>query len=166
MIKSLFGGKDPSTKKSEREEAIEAFSKICANWNLEQIQNYVRGRDDNHKLTDAGLAAIILKFINHKSHDKKAPNGHRREFEPYDRVERTKKGLDIVLAIMVKSEFKPESLELVKAFTEHFADVIQDLDKQLSQTYAHKLKETYKQAHIAALTKSKMKRALDISFDK
>lgn len=163
MISKLFK-KDKEAKQNERQEAIEEFGRTAIKWNLEDVHAYVRGQKDDLKTNDIGLAFIMTRFNTRKSDDKKSPTGKRREFEVYDRVERTKKGFDIVLSIAAHKELSVESIDLIKTFSTTFADVIKDLDTKLSQTYAIKLKEAYKNAELRAFTKAKISKELHMRY--
>ena len=147
-------------QQSEREKAMDEFSKVSDNWNLENIQTYLRGQIDKHPVNDIGLASIVNRFNEKRTHDTKAPNEKRREFESYDRPERTKKGLTLMLSIIARKELEPESFPLIENFLKIYNDVIVAFDTANQQTFEHKLKETYMNANVAALAKSKMKHEL------
>lgn len=157
LFKSRVKEHDDSTKNKE----VELFRKTSDKWNFEAIKLYIRGKDLNHELTDTGLAAIIDRFLHKREDDAKANHGKRREFEIYDRPERTKKGMDIFLSMMLTKEIEPPTLDKAVDFVEIYKDVIEDLDNKLQQTYMHKLKETYKNAQIAALVKKQISKSLD-----
>lgn len=150
---------------TEREKEILAFDKISSGWNLETIQEYLRGKNSNG-LTDIGIASLLLRFINKRQDDKKVESGKRREFEAHDRVERTKKGLDIVITMANQTFLSNDTIPLIEQFIETYKDVIQDLDNKMSQTYEHKMKTAHKNAEVNALTKSQFKRELGMRYDK
>ena len=160
----MFSKKD-DTQPNERERGIEEFGKIAENWNLENIQTFMRGQLEKNPVNDAGLAYIIKRFNERRTADKKAPDGKRREFEAYDRAERTKKGLTMVLSIIARKELLPESFPLIEEFLKIYSDVIQAFDAANEQTFEHKLKETYMNANVAALAKSKLKADLARRYD-
>lgn len=165
MIKNLKGmmnKKGGSEKLSERDQEILKFDKASENWNLEQIQEYMRGKNTNEPLSDIGMASILGRFINRRKDEKKLPSGKRREFETIDRNERTKKGLDIVISMANQSILSTDTIPLIEAFNATYIDVIQHLDQELSQTYEHKMKDAHKAAEINALTKSQFKRSLSM----
>jgi hypothetical protein len=151
---------------SERDKEILAFDKISSGWNLETIQEYLRGKNTTNELSDIGMASLLLRFINQRKDDKKMESGQRREFETIDRVERTKKGLDAVILIANQSILSTATIPLIELFITTYLDVIQDLDKKLSQTYEHKMKSAHKNAEVNALAKSQFKRELHIKYDK
>ncbi len=169
MLKNLKGMLNKSASEkgelSDRDKEISAFDKISDNWNLENIQEYVRGQNSSYPLTDIGMASILGRFNNRRKDDAKFASGQRREFETTDRVERTKKGLDVVISIATQSSLSSETIPLLVQFIEVYVDVIQDLDKKLSQTYEHKIKNAYKTAEMNALAKSQFKKKLDIKYN-
>lgn len=160
MLGKLFGKDKKDAAKSARQSAIEHFSKLSEKWNFEDIQNYIRGKKEGQEVNDAGLASILQRFNTYKTDDKKTESGKRREFEIFDRPERTKKGFDIVIAIAGNAKLGVDSLELLKEFSEVYSDVIKDLDTQLSQTYKQKLKDAYSNANVRALTKATIQQSL------
>lgn len=161
MLKKIFSKKNKEEKLSERESAISDFSKVCEKWNFDDIRDYLRGVKDK-EVTDIGLASILTRFNTALTEDKKATDGKRKEFELYDRVERTKKGLDIFLSIANHVKLGPDTLSLLQDFSTIFEDVIVDFDQQLSQTYEHKIKEAYKTASLRSIAKSKIEQTLNI----
>ena len=167
MLKKLFtkGNASEHEAAMPRDEALEAFGKTAQKWNLEEIQSYVRGQMPGHETEDIGLAYILHRFNTHMINDKNFPGGKRREFEVSDRNERTKKGFDIVLSIAANKNLDPASLDLIDQFSTVYKDVIEAFDNEMAQTYGHKLKEAYKNAQIAALAKSKIKRELSIRYE-
>lgn len=150
---------------SERDKEILAFTKLSSGWNLENIQEYIRGKNTNNELSDIGMASILSRFINQRKDDSKMESGKRREFEATDRVERTKKGLDIVILMSSQAILTTKTIPLIEEFIKTYLDVIQDLDQQLSQTYEHKMKTALKGAEINALAKSQFKRELNLKYD-
>ena len=162
MLEKLFK-KDKKSQKSQREQDIVAFTKISERWNFEDIQKYLRGHIDAHKVSDAGLASILHRFNHRKTADKKQESGERREFEISDNLERTKKGFDIVMSIAANKNLGNLSIELINVFNTTFSDVIKHFDQKLSQTYQGKLKDAYKNAQVRALTKAKISKSLDYS---
>ena len=169
MIKSfkdLVGNKGSSEKLSQREQEISQFDKVSDGWNLEQIQEYLRGNNSNQKLSDIGMASILNRFISRRKDEKKMPSGQRREFESIDRPERTKKGFDIVIFMANQSMLSTDTIPLIEAFIVTYSDVIKDLDQKLSQTYEYKMKEAHKAAEVNALAKSQFKRSLSMQYKK
>ena len=169
MIKSfkdLVNKKGAAEKLSEREQEILKFDKLSDGWNLEQIQDYMRGQNSNEKLSDIGIASILNRFISRRKDEKKMPSGQRREFEAIDRIERTKKGLDIVISMANQSILSTDTIPLIEAFILTYSDVIKHLDQELSQTYEYKMKEAHKAAEVNALAKSQFKRSLNMQYNK
>ena len=162
MIGKLFK-KDKKEKLSEREEGIKNFTTIMEKWNLEDLLSYVRGQKEGQELNDFGLASILIRFNTKMSDDKKAPNGKRREFECFDRHERTKKGLDLFMSIAASKALSTDSLGYLKEFSTVYHDVIIDLDKKLSQTYESKIKQAYTNATLQAMAKAKIEQSINIS---
>lgn len=164
-LKDIMGKSASSGKDSERDQAISQFDKLSDGWNLEKIQEYMRGKVTNAPLSDIGIASILIRFIQRRKDEKKMPSGQRREFESVDRAERTKKGFDIVIFMANQSTLSTETLPLFKAFLDTYLDVIRHLDKELSQTYESKLKSAYKAAELNALAKSQFRRELNLKYD-
>ena len=160
MLGKLFSNKKEQ-KRSEREDAISNFSKLSDKWNFDDIQDYLRGAKDQ-EISDIGLAALLTRFNTKLTDDKKADGGKRKEFEVYDRVERTKRGLDIFLSISNNNKLGHDSLSLVQEFFTVYKKVIQDLDQKLSQTYEGKVKDAYKNATLRALARGKIEQTLNI----
>ena len=163
-IKGILGKKSPEAK-SEREQEIMRFDKLSNGWNLENIQEYIRGHNTTEPLSDAGMASILMRFIKRRKDDHKFESGKRREFEATDRPERTKKGFDTVMSIASQSILTSDTIPLINAFTEAYMDVIKDLDTKLSQTYEHKMKDASRTAELNALAKSQFKRELGIKYE-
>jgi len=164
-LKDLMGKNASSDKVSERDYAILEFDKRSEGWNLEKIQDYIRGNINNEPLSDIGMASILIRFIERRKDEKKLPSGRRREFESIDRPERTKKGFDIVILMANQSMLSTDTIPLIKAFLDTYLDIIQHLDKVLSQTYESKLKAAYKAAELNALAKSQFRRELNLKYD-
>lgn len=162
IIKKTSG----SAELSERDKEIVLFDKVCAGWNLETIQEYLRGKNTAHKLSDIGIATLLSRFLKKNQDEKKSGAGQRREFEISDRIERTKKGLDIVILMANQPFLTTQTIPLFETFISFYTDVINDLDTKLSQTYMHKMKTAYKSAEVNALAKSQFKRELNIKYDK
>lgn len=160
MFEKLFSKKSTL---SVRDTKIEEMSKHIQAWNFEQIQEYIRGRMKTPELNDFGLAAIIARFLTSHAPDVHAPSGFRREMEPSDTLERTKKGFDILLAVIGHNKLSPESLDNVPPVIERYKDVIEAYDTKMKQTYIHKFKATYQSAQVAALTKAQMRRELQVT---
>ena len=167
MIKSfkdMVNKKSGSENPSERDQEISKFDKLSDGWNLEQIQDYMRGKNSNEALSDIGMASILNRFISRRKDEKKMPSGQRREFETIDRVERTKKGLDIVISMANQSMLSTDTIPLIEAFIVTYTDVIKHLDQELSQTYESKMKQAHKAAEVNALAKSQFKRSLNMQY--
>lgn len=165
-LKDMMNKKGGSEKLSERDQEISKFDKLSDGWNLEQIQEYIRGKNSNAKLTDIGIASILNRFITRRKDEKKMPSGKRREFETIDRSERTKKGLDLVITMANQSILSTDTIPLIEAFIATYMDVIKHLDQELSQTYEHKMKNAHKAAEVNALAKSQFKRSLNMQYNK
>ena len=164
-LKDLMGKNADSDKISERDHAILKFDKLAEGWNLEKIQDYMRGNVNKEPLSDIGMASILIRFIERRKDERKVPSGQRREFESMDRAERTKKGFDIVILMANQSILSTDTIPLIKAFLDTYLDVVQHLDQELSQTYESKLKAAYKTAELNALAKSQFRRELNLKYD-
>lgn len=164
-LKDLMGKNGQSDKASEREQAILKFDKLSQGWNLEKIHEYLRGNVAGEPLSDIGIASLLIRFIERRKDDKKMESGQRREFESIDKVERNKKGFDLVILMANQTMLSTETLPLIKCFLDTYLDVVQNLDQQLSQTYESKLKAAYKAAEVNALAKSQYRRELNLKYD-
>lgn len=159
MFKKLFGN-----KKSDRQSQIDAFDSIANKWNLDDMNNYIKGRKENVEPSDIGLAYILDKLITNTQSDKSYESGKRRELEIEDRPERLKKAFTLVQNIATHAKTSLDTLTLIKEFYTFYADVINAYDKAHSDIYMHRLKEAYKNGHVRALAKSKLENRLQSGY--
>ena len=118
----------------EREINIANMRKIISTWDKKGLQAYVYNKNKKYLSTDAGMAAILERFIN------------TNEFQIGHMAEELKVGFDIVLSISRNNRISFATAELIYAFTKHFKEVITSYDRQSAQTYYHKLIQAYEQS--------------------
>lgn len=121
-------------RKREREKKIAAMNSVILSWTKDDMKTYVYNHNKEFPCTDAGMAAILERFIN------------ANEFQIGTMSEELKLGFDIVLAISRNNRISLETAELIKDFIKNYKDVIQSYDRQAVQTYKYKLKKAYEQA--------------------
>jgi len=117
--------------KRERDNKIKQMRKVISGWDKKELQAYVYNKNKLHPSSDAGMAAILERFID------------ADEFQIGHMSEELKKGFDIVLAISKNKRIHYHTTDLIYMFIKHFEEVINSYDRQSAQTYYHKLMKAY-----------------------
>jgi hypothetical protein len=115
----------------EREKGITEMRRVVSFWNRGEIKDYINNRNKNYRLTDAGMAAILQRFI------------YNHEFQIGDMSEDLKNGFDIVRTISKNSKIYFKTTDLIYEFINTYKDVIASYDRSSAQTYHHKLLQDY-----------------------
>lgn len=147
----------PNTSKQQYEKRLEEMSAVIATWNLTETYNYVMCRNDMHVCSFLGFDAIMEKFNSKRTVTKDFPKG-RREFEPSDRPERTKKGLDIVVFLCKHPRSNVKTMLGIQTFIKVYSDVIRDFDKDNSQNYREKLLHVFRKGLVRLEAQAKKKK--------
>ena len=115
----------------ERDKGITEMRGIISHWNRTEIKNYIYNKHKRHPVTDAGMAAVLQRFI------------HANEFKIGDMAEDLKMGFDIVRSISKNRKIYFQTTDLIYEFISCYKDVIISYDRQSAQTYYHKLLQDY-----------------------
>ena len=118
----------------ERENKITQIRKVISSWNKKEIQSYIYNHNRTYPCSDAGMAAILERFIN------------TDEFQIGHMSEELKMGFDIVLSISRNHKIYFKTTDLIYTFIKHFEEVIHSYDRQSAQTYYHKLIQGYEKS--------------------
>ena len=138
--------------KREREKKILLMRGIISSWKKRELKDYVYGHNKLYRCSDAGMAAILERFIN------------TEEFQIGDMAEELKEGFDIVLAISRNHKITLLTTDLIYSFIKHFEDVIKSYDRQSAQTYHHKLKEAYRKSLELVDAKTDIEREMSVKY--
>jgi len=126
--------KSPYELSKARELEIARMRGIIASWNKSQLQKYVYNQNKRYPISEAGLSAVIERFIN------------TNEFRIGTMSEELKSGFDIVRSISKNYKINFQTTDLIYEFIKYFKEVILYYDRQSSQTYYHKLMRNYRQS--------------------
>ena len=117
--------------KRDREKKVNEMRRVISAWNKKKLLSYVSDNNKNYPCSDAGMAAILERFI------------YTDEFEIGTLSEELKMGFDIVLAISRNNKIYYQTTDLILEFIQHYKEVIYSYDRQSAQTYQHKLISAY-----------------------
>jgi len=117
-----------------REKKITQMRRVISVWNKRQLQEYIYNRNKKYPVSDAGMAAIIERFI------------HMQEFQLGDMSEELKQGFDIVRSISKNNKIYYQTTDLIYEFIKYYREIIISYDRQSAQTYHHKLLNDYEQS--------------------
>ncbi len=120
--------------KRDREKGITEMRGVISTWNKNKIKNYLYNRNKRYSTSDAGMAAILQRFI------------HTHEFKIGDMSEELKSGFDIVRIISKNSKIYFQTTDLIYEFIRCYKEVIISYDRQSAQTYYHKLLQDYERS--------------------
>lgn len=138
--------------KREREKKIVYMHRIISSWNKDELKDYVYGHNKLYRCSDAGMAAILERFINNN------------EFKIGQMAEELKEGFDIVLAISRNMKISFSTTDLIYDFIKNFEDVIKFYDRQSSQTYYHKLIQAYEKSVTLVKAKTGIEREMSVKY--
>lgn len=139
-------------RKREREQKIAAMRTVILSWTKDDMKIYVYNHNKEFPCTDAGMAAILERFI------------YANEFQIGTMSEELKLGFDIVLAISRNNRISLETAELINTFIKTYKDAIQFYDRQAVQTYKFKLQKAYQQALELVEAKMAIEQELRIKY--
>lgn len=120
--------------KRDRERKISEMRRVVSLWDKKELQAYVYNNNKKHSCTDAGMAAILERFIS------------KNEFQISTMSEESKMGFDIVLSISRNKKIYFQTTDLILEFITSYKEVIQSYDRQSAQTYYHKLITAYEKS--------------------
>ncbi len=138
--------------KREREKKILLMRGIISSWKKRELKEYVYGKNKLYRCSDAGMAAILERFI------------ETDEFQIGDMAEELKEGFDIVLAISRNHKISLSTTDLIHRFVKHFEVVIKSYDRQSAQTYLYKLKEAYRKSVDLVDAKTDIEREMSVKY--
>jgi len=117
--------------KRDRDKNVNEMSRVISTWKKDKLLSYIYGHNKSYPCSDAGMAAVLLRFIN------------GNEFYIGTMSEELKLGFDIVLAISRNKKIYFQTTDLILKFNKEYKDVIHNYDRQSAQTYKHKLMMAY-----------------------
>jgi len=144
--------KTPYERSRDREKKIVLMRGIISSWNKKQIKRYVDNQNRRYAVNDAGMAAILERFI------------YTNEFQIGTLSEELKEGFDIVRAISRNKKLTFETTDLIYDFIKHYKEVIYFYDRQSAQTYYHKLRHDYEKGMEMVNKKMEIERSLRIKY--
>jgi len=118
----------------KRQKDMAKFRTVISYWSKVKLQKYVYNNIKAYRVTDAGMSAILERFIN------------TNEFAIGTLSEELKAGFDIVRSIAKNTKINIETTDLIYGFIKHYEDVIRSYDRQSAQTYYHKLIADYRRS--------------------
>lgn len=121
-------------QEQEREKKIALMRGVVSSWDKQRIQKYIYNQDKDYRCDDAGMAAIIERFINND------------EFQIGVMSEELKMGFDIIRSISRNHRISYQTTDLIYEFIKHFEEVIRSYDRQSAQTYYRKLIMDYERS--------------------
>jgi len=120
--------------KRNRERKVVEMRHVLRHWDKKELQTYVYNNNKKHPSSDAGMAAILERFI------------IKNEFQIGTMSEDLKMGFDIVLSISRNKKIHLQTTDLILEFITYHKEVIQSYDRQSAQTYYHKLVRAYEKS--------------------
>ena len=120
--------------KRDRERKVNEMRRVISSWDKQKIQAYVYNHNKEYPVSDAGMAAILERFI------------QTDEFKIGTMSEEQKMGFDIVLSIARNMKIYFQTTDLIYEFIKYYEDVIHHYDRQSAQTYYHKLITAYEKS--------------------
>ena len=140
MFSKILG----KTKESDKsKEFTEAVSKV-ENMNLTEMRSYVNNKIASFQVSTFGLLAVMNKLtLAHKSTKK-------LYLVESDTDVKKKKAFDLVLLIAKSTKINLSVLDAIQQFTQVYASIITQFDKDNKEIYASRFTDMLEQA-IAAL---------------
>ena len=138
--------------KRERERRMNDIRRTLSFWNKKELQAYVYNHNKKYPSSDAGMSAILERFIN------------RNEFEIGTMSEELKMGFDIVLSISRNKKIYLQTTDLILEFITYHKDVIQSYDRQSAQTYYYKLVKAYEKSVLMVNRKLQIEQEIRIKY--
>lgn len=153
MLKGkLFGRKTP---------AESPLAKKIAGWTLTDMQNYLRGLNTEHPLSEAGVMEVLKKLHARQKPDNKYPEG-KRHVEAGDNDAKIKKLFDVLLAAAKSPKPTPERLELLVQLLEAYSDLVTAYDRNHKEIYGERLNAQMHQAAVIIETKLQLNHKYDL----
>ncbi|MDF1881499.1 hypothetical protein JHD50_09330 [Sulfurimonas sp. MAG313] len=138
--------------KRDRDRDVNEMRRVVSTWNKDKLQSYVYNHNKKYPCSDAGMAAILHRFISSS------------EFQIGTMSEDLKMGFDIVLAISRNKKIYFQTTDLILTFVKEYKDVIQNYDRQSAQTYKHKLMVGYEQSVSMVNTKVSIEQEMRLKY--
>ena len=136
----------------DRERKMKEMRRILNFWNKQELQAYVYNNNKKYQSSDAGMAAILERFI------------HKDEFEIGTMSEELKMGFDIVLSIARNNKIYFQTTDLILEFITYYKEVINSYDRQSAQTYYHKLVMAYEKSVMMVNRKLEIEQEMRIKY--
>lgn len=136
----------------EREDKIKQMRQVIVSWDKKEIQAYIYNQNRVYPVSDAGMAAVLERFIN------------TNEFRIGNMSEELKMGFDIVLSICRNSKIYFKTTDLIYRFIKQFEEVIHSYDRQSAQTYYHKLIRGYENSVLLVEKKLVIEKELSVKY--
>lgn len=150
FINLSHGQKTQHERILERSRKVSELRTVISSWDKKELKTYVYDNNKSHRCCDAGMAAVLERFIN------------TNELQIGNLSEELKIGFDIVLFIARSTKISFETTQLLYAFIKNFEEVIKSYDRQCYQTYYHKLFQAYRQSIDMIEAKMKIEKELDV----
>lgn len=138
--------------KREHEKKKLKMLRVLLLWSKKDLQSYVYDNHKKYKSTDAGMSAILERFI------------HTDGFNIGTMSEELKMAFDIVLSISRNKKIYFETTDLILEFVQVYKEVIHSYDRQSAQTYHHKLIQSYEKSVIMVNRKLQIEQELRIKY--
>jgi len=138
--------------KRDRERKISEMRRVISSWSKKELRTYVYGNNKKYPCSDAGMAAILERFI------------QNNEFEIGTLAEDLKMGFDIILSISRNKKIYFQTTDLIIEFIQEHKEVIHSYDRQSAQTYQHKLLQAYEKSVIMVNKKLKIEQEIRVKY--
>ena len=138
--------------KRDRERKVNEMRRVISSWDKQKIQAYVYNHNKEYPVSDAGMAAILERFI------------QTDEFKIGTMSEEQKMGFDIVLSIARNMKIYFQTTDIIYEFIKYYEDVIHHYDRQSAQTYRHKLKQAYTKSLELVEAKTGIEREMNVKY--
>jgi len=144
MLSKLLGKND---KDSDESEIIQKISKM----DLNDMRIFVNNKLTDFKICEDGLFEV-MKRLN-------SENDKSKRFIEDDSMDtKIKKAFDLVILVGASKKITISTVELIREFTDIYAEMIHKFDTDNKQTYGSKLKKTIDNALVAVAGISEFKK--------
>jgi len=138
--------------KREHEKKKTKMLRILGFWPKKELQAYVYDNHKHSKSTDAGMSAILERFI------------YTDRFNIGTMSEELKMAFDIVLSISRNKKIYFETTDLILEFIQAYKEVIYSYDRQSAQTYHYKLMQGYERSVMMVNRKLEIEQEMRIKY--
>ena len=133
MFGNILGkSEQESGKENAHKEIMQKVSKM----NLTDMRAYVNNKVKDFEITEDGLIVVLRRLILEDEHTSK------RYIQSDDMDSKIKKAFDLVITIGSNKKISIAAIELIQQFTEVYAEIIANYDKEHKDIYSSRFKDT------------------------